>query len=142
MPRRQWYPLFFTISIHLLVHREVYWSCAHTQNPVSPVGTGTGPYTRCVMANHDAEMDLLCRSVLDFAERALEAVLEYDQVSSTRQHKLAEFCHQALQYAMLLENVGNLVVPFIESLNERHDYKRAWPGQEVAVYVKMADNRE
>ena len=27
-------------------------------------------------------------------------------------------------------------------LNERRDYKRAWPGQEAAVYVKMADNRE
>ena len=25
-------------------------------------------------------------------------------------------------------------------LNERRDYKRAWPGQEAAVYVKMADN--
>ena len=59
------------------------------------------------MANHEAEMDLLCRSVLYFAERALEAVvLEYDQVSSTRQHELAEFCRQALQYAMLLENVA------------------------------------
>ena len=27
-------------------------------------------------------------------------------------------------------------------LNERRDYKRAWPGQEAAVYVKMADNCE